>query len=147
MELLQVQLYCSKLEAVCRSQQLGQTKEKPCVCWIACINLYRSFSFVLYCGRSNRLKQVWATGKYLSSKDGWIKIWKRTEFLTVIWRTSTKISTVVLAVSYYVALWVHVLATMIVFAEVIITPPSSQLVCTPPTAQSNQFQLFHDSGR
>lgn len=51
------------------------TNEKPWVCCIACINLYLSLSLVLYRGKSNKLKQVWATGRNLSSAVGCIMIW------------------------------------------------------------------------
>lgn len=53
------------------------TNEKPWVCWIACNNLYFSLLFVEYLGKSSRLKQVCATGKYFSSKVGWMMICKQ----------------------------------------------------------------------
>ena len=41
----------------------NHTSPNPSVCCIACNSLVFMVSFVWYCGRSNRLKQVWATGR------------------------------------------------------------------------------------
>lgn len=59
-----------------------QTKPKPSVCWIASDNFLANISLQLYCGKSNRLAHVCATGKKSSPLlFGWIVIYKRKEII------------------------------------------------------------------
>ena len=57
----------------------NQTSPNPWVCWMACNNFLLRDSLEVYWGRSRRLKQVWATGKWFSSTFiGWMNSWKCT---------------------------------------------------------------------